>query len=126
MAVTIYAGEQFYKNEYLCGKAAVITAAFDYYARAASQIIAKQTYDNIGEDIPECVRLCCCELAELLYQSENGMADKSDVSSETLGNGSYSVSYGSAAERQSAVRSKAREIIKRWLNGTGLLYSGVE
>lgn len=126
MAVTIYADEQFYKNIYLCGKAAVITAAFDYYARSASQIIAKQTYDNIGEDIPECVKMCCCELAELIYQSENGMNDKSDISSETLGNGSYSVSYGNAAERMSAVRSKSREIIKHWLFGTGLLYSGVE
>lgn len=126
MAVTIYADEQFYKNEYLSGKAAVITAAFDFYARAASAVIRRQTYDNIGEDIPECVKMCCCELAELLYQSENGMSDKSDISSETLGNGSYSVSYGNAAERMSAVQSKTREIIKRWLFGTGLLYSGVE
>ena len=126
MAVTIYADEQFYKNEYLSGKAAVITAAFDYYARAASAVIKRQTYDNIGEDIPECVKMCCCELAELIYQSENGMIDKSDVSSETLGNGSYSVSYGNAAERMSAVQSKTHEIIKRWLFGTGLLYSGVD
>ena len=126
MAVTIYADEQFYTNEYLSGKAAVITAAFDYYARSASQIINQRTYGNIGDEIPDCVKMCCCELAELLFQSENGFGDKSDVSSESLGNGSYSVSYGSATERQDALHTKCRDVIRKWLGGTGLLYSGVE
>ena len=31
-----YADEEYYKNEYLCGKEAVINAAFDFYARSAT------------------------------------------------------------------------------------------
>ncbi|WP_418817421.1 hypothetical protein [Pseudoruminococcus massiliensis] len=69
--MTIYADEDFYKNNYLCGKKGVIDTAFSFYARSATQKIKLYTCDNIDEsDIPECVKMCCCELAEKLYSYE--------------------------------------------------------
>ena len=59
-----YADEEYYKNEYLCGKEAVINAAFDFYARSATAEIKRFTGRNVDEDnIPDCVKNCCCELS---------------------------------------------------------------
>ena len=71
--MTVFADYDFYKKEYLCGKSAVIdTASFDFYARKATQRIKVFTFDNIDEsNIPEYVKFCCCEVAELLYKDEN-------------------------------------------------------
>ena len=69
--MVIYADEDYYKKEYLQGKAAVITAAFPYYSREASQVIKKYVFDNIDdENPPEEVKMCCCEIAELAYKRD--------------------------------------------------------
>lgn len=121
--MTVFADYNFYKSEYLCGKNAVIdTASFDFYARKATQMIKTYTFNNIDEsNIPECVKLCCCEVAELLYKDENSTNTKS-ISSERVGD--VSVSYESADNQRQALSKNIRTVIRSWLADSGLLYRG--
>ena len=60
-----YASESYYIGVYLCGKEPDISAAFDFYAMQATSLMKQYTLDNVDEnDIPEEVKMCCCELAE--------------------------------------------------------------
>ena len=68
----IYADEDFYKEKYLLGRKPVISTGFPFYARQASQVIDRYTFDRLVAqmEVPEEVRMCCCELAEAAYQHE--------------------------------------------------------
>ena len=124
--MTEYANYQFYTDEYLTGKTPAVTAAdFPYYARQASAIIDRFTHNNIkGNDYPEEVSYCCCELAEMMYKTDSSeAAQKGGISSESVQG--WSQSYESAEARQSAFSSSQRSCIYKWLGATGLLYSGV-
>ena len=76
-----YANNEFYKESYLLGRDSKIPdAEFLHWAMLASGEIRQRTFDRIDalEEIPEEVRMCCCELAEKLYslesaRDENGM-----------------------------------------------------
>lgn len=124
--MTVYADYEFYTNEYLAGKSAAVTAAdFTFYARQASAEIARYTHGNIdSENIIEEVKLCCCELAEDMYRADNSKAaEKQGISSESVQG--WSQSYESAGERSTALKGTVRDVIRKWLSSTGLLYSGV-
>lgn len=57
-----YASESYYIGVYLCGKEPDISAAFDFYAMQATSLMKRYTLDNVDEnDIPEEVKMCCCE-----------------------------------------------------------------
>lgn len=119
-----YADESFYKEEYLQGKAAVVTAAFDFYAREASRIIKQYTLDNIDESsVPEEVSMCCCELAELAFRDESSEAQNGGISSESVQG--WSKSFESTEARKTALQSAQKACVYKWLSGTGLLYRGV-
>ncbi|MBP3272606.1 MAG: hypothetical protein J6M17_10345 [Ruminococcus sp.] len=122
--MTIYADENFYASEYLAGKKAVITAAYTYYFREASRIIDVYTFGNVSaEDVPDEVRMCCCELAEQICAYDAEQEDSNGKSAESVQG--WSVTYASAAEKKAQLDSRQRDIICKWLSGTGLLYSGV-
>lgn len=124
--MTVYADYKFYTDEYLAGKSASVTEAdFTYYARSSSKTIDTYTFGNINPDnVPEEVRMCCCELTEMLYKIDTSQAEnKQGVASESVQG--WSQSYESTQARQEAARSAQRDIIRKWLSGTGLLYSGV-
>lgn len=122
--MTIYADKHFYEATYLGGKEAVITTAFEYYARQASQIIKQHTYGNVSEDnVSECVKMCCCELAELIFRDESFQAQSSGVSSESVQG--WSKSFESTEARKIALHNAQMECIRKWLSGTGFLYCGV-
>lgn len=118
-----YADITFYKQIYLCGKKAVIdNTSFEYYARNATQKIKQFTFDNVDEDnIPECVKMCCCEVAELMYI--NSANKQQNISSETVGD--QSVSYVSNDVLLKTLQNNIRSAIYMWLADTGLLYRGV-
>lgn len=120
-----YADKDFYTTQYLCGKEAVInTASFDFYARQATQEIKKFAGWNIDEaDIPEAVKLCCCELAEMIFNAEKQQNQSAGKASETVG--SWSVSYSDQSATLRSCKDKIKEIVFKWLTGTGLLYAGV-
>ena len=124
--MTVYADLDFYESKYLAGRSAAVTAAdFAYYAQSASKVIDTYTFGNINPDnVPEEVRMCCCELTEMLYKTDTSQAaNKQGVASESVQG--WSQSYESTQARQQAVQSSQRDIIRKWLSGTGLLYSGV-
>lgn len=124
--MTVYADYEFYTKEYLAGKSAAVTAAdFTYYARQASAEIDQYTHGNIKSDnLPEQVRFCCCELAELMRSSDTSeAAKKQGIASESVQG--WSQSYESSEAQKTALRSSVRECIYKWMSGTGLLYSGV-
>lgn len=122
-----YADEKYYTDTYLCGKKAVITTAFSYYARKASQIIDRYTFGRVdSNNIPECVKMCCCEVAEHLYTNDTATDNgtKNNVTSERIGD--LSVSYGGAEAQSKATAANVRSAIYLWLADTGLLYRGVQ
>lgn len=113
----------YYKNNYLCGKKAVIDTAFDFYSRESSAVLSKYINGEIGDNIDE-VKLCCCEIAELLYKASNSHNSQSiGLKSEKVGD--YSVEYEDESNKQDAVNREIRSIIYKWLAKTGLLYRGV-
>ena len=124
--MTVYADYNFYTDEYLAGRSETVTEAdFAFYAREASRVIDEYTFGNIDpDDVSEEVRLCCCELAEAGFKAEHSEAAKKDgIASESVTG--WSQSYERSESRREASRRAQRDIIRKWLSGTGLLYSGV-
>ena len=122
--MTTYADYSFYVTEYLKGREAAVQGAdFDYFAADASQLIRTYIGTDIEVDVPECVKMCCCELAEMLFKNEQLSANSEGLSSESIQG--WSRSYESSEARQSLMDSRTLNVIYKWLSGTGLLYRGI-
>ena len=122
----IYADEAFYNGTYLSGREAVITTAFSYYAMQASAEIKRYIDVNLTDDeeIPESVKYCCCELAELLCKDAQAERQHgSGTLSESVQG--WSKSYESSENRKIAMMQAMRACIYKWLGNTGLMYRGV-
>nr|DAW62999.1 MAG TPA: Head Tail Connector Protein [Caudoviricetes sp.] len=121
----IYADNGFYTDEYLQGTNPTISAGFNYYARSASRIIDLYTFGRLEgvDDIPKDVKLCCCELSELICENETQSRDTGNKTSERIG--SYSVGFSSKADREESFKSKQYDIVIKWLGNTGLCYRGL-
>lgn len=66
--MNIYADEIFYNKAYLCGKTAVITSDYVYFFREASLLIDRFIFGKVDpENVPQAVKMCCCELAEKIF-----------------------------------------------------------
>lgn len=122
----IYADEKFYTENYLLGRKPVISAGFPFYARQASQVIDQHTFGRLkdAQDVPELVKMCCCELAEEEFRREKQQRDSGGKTAEKIG--TYSVSFSGAAESQQTAAKAQRGIILKWLGDTGLCYQGVD
>ena len=120
-----YADEGFYTDRYLLGRKPVISAGFDFYSRQASQVIDRYTFGRLKQmtTIPEVVSLCCCELAEVEFSREKQKRDSGGKTSEKIG--TYSVSFASSGESDSAHAREQEAIVMKWLGDTGLCYQGV-
>lgn len=123
--MTPYADEAFYKNTYLSGREAVIAAAFPFYAMQASTEIRRYIGVNLpdGQDVPDAVKYCCCELAEMLYRHEKAEAKSGGIASESVQG--WSKSYESTESRKAALQSDTKHCIYKWLGDTGLLFRGI-
>lgn len=122
----LFADGNFYMNDYLKGKQAVIDAAcFDYYIMQSTMKIKEYTFDNIdeSEDIPKEVKMCCCELAEIMSEEDKRQAETGGVLSESVGGWSKSYENSEIAAKQ--FESKLKASVYKWLGNTGLLYCGV-
>lgn len=114
-----YADYKYYTDTY---KGVVLdTASFERYARNATVYIKMLTFNRVDDsNIPDEVKMCCCEVAEKNYE-----ADKSrhvGISSEKVGD--YSVTYENNANIDMKLAKDCNEIIQKWLLMTGLLYRG--
>lgn len=117
--MTNYADYAYYVGTY---KGAVIDAAsFDTFALKATLEIKKYTFKRIVDtDIPDDAKMCCCEVAELLFKDKQ--EDAKGVASEKVGE--YSVSYVSSEAKEKLLSLSVQSIIYNWLAMTGLLYRG--
>lgn len=117
-----YATYEFYSSKYLLGRQAVIdTAYFPFYAQKATQMIKLHTFNRIRDDnIPDEVKMCCCELAEMIYKHEK--EDNGNIISEKVGE--YSIAFVDKEKEETIFRGKCVSIIYNWLGMTGLLYRG--
>lgn len=120
-----YADEMYYINDYLKGRKPVITSGFPFYARSASQVIDRYTFNRLKDaaEIPEAVQMCCCELAESEYRREKQQKEAGGKTSEKIG--TYSVGFSSTQELQQATSREQYQIVMKWLSETGLCYQGV-
>ena len=122
--MTCYADSGFYLNTYKppCPMSA---SDFNFWANQASAIIRSRTFDNIDEsrEIPEEVSMCCCEIAGLFFDDDKRKKETGGLSSESVGG--WSKSYESAESAEKALNRQIAKAIRKWLSGTGLLYSGV-
>lgn len=119
----IFADADFYKNEYLLGRAETIPLdEFLFWSRKASTYINMKTSNRITKDnIIESVKLCTCEIAEA-YFTENENRQSDNISSETTGG--HSVSYADQRLDSDEFDGNIKPILFRWLANTGLLYRG--
>ena len=121
----VYADEKYYTEKYLLGRKPVISTGFPFYSRQASQLIDQYTFGQLKDltELPEDVRMCCCELAEAEFRREKLQKDSGGKVSEHIG--TYSVSFESAQESDAAIGRERRGVVLKWLADTGLCYQGV-
>lgn len=120
----IYADEIFYTETYLSGRKPVIRDGFSFYAREASKIIDRHTFHRLSPagQVPEDVRMCCCELAEQCFRAEQQKKEAGKTSEKV---GTYSVTFASGSESNQSDRKEKQGIVMKWLSGTGLCYRGI-
>jgi hypothetical protein len=68
--------------------------------------------------------MCCCELAETLFLYDK-LLNGSNAGMTSQHIGDLSVNYESSVTLLQKQADENRQIIYRWLSGTGLLYRGV-
>lgn len=120
----IYADYEFYTEAYLSGRKPVIRAGFSFYAREASQIIDQYTFNRLAKtmEVPEDVKMCCCELAEQCFRTETQKKEAGKTSEKI---GTYSVTFAAGADISNNAEKERRSIVMKWLGNTGLCYRGV-
>lgn len=112
----------FYKHIFLLGgESKIPQGEFSHLAVEAAQEIKAATF---GADVPqeheETVKMCCCALAQIIYSAEQ---DNGGIASEKVG--SYSVTYEGAQAKAQRLKDEKRNVIRRYLADTGLLFTGV-
>lgn len=122
-----YADIEFYKDSYLLGRAPKIPdAEFPYWVMCASGEIRQRTFGRVDamEDIPEEVRMCCCEIAEKLYLMESAK-DENGMVLQSFSNDGESGTFKTDDMSEAGIRRGVSRCIRRWLIHTGLMYCGV-
>lgn len=122
-----YAEFDFYKEQYAKGSSSAISDAdFPYWSMQATSVIREKTFGNIDmlNEIPEAVQMCCCNVAEKLYQVDSAKDEKGMVM-QSYGNDGETATFKVDDYTESAVERSIDAIIRRWLAHTGLMYCGV-
>lgn len=122
----LYADAEFYTNTYLEGRNSVIEPnCINSFLRKAQMLVKTFTLDNVDEDseIPYELKMCICEIAEIMYREAQREITVGGVSSESVEG--WSKHYESSEQHKAAVNSKVKECLYTWLGNTGLLYRGV-
>lgn len=125
--MNLYADAEFYTGEYLEGRQSVLEAnCIKAYLRKAQRVLKTYTFDNIDEstDIPYEVKMCICEIAEILFREDKRDIDRGGVSSESVVG--WSKSYESSEQAEKKMQKKIKDCVYMWLSDTGLLYCGVK
>ncbi len=124
--MNIYADAEFYSKEYLEGRKAVLEPnCIASYLRKAQRVLKTFTFDNIDEStaIPYEVKMCVCEIAEILYREDQRDIDRGGVTSESVVG--WSKSYEGSEQAEKNKQKRIKDCVYMWLSDTGLLYCGV-
>lgn len=114
----MYVDYEFYRNKY-GGK--VPEDNFKHLEILAASTVDYYTFNRIKE-VNDNVKFAVCELVDYLKDLED--KGGKEIASEKVG--TYSVTYAVADERSDLVKRKQRDIIRKWLGQTGLMYRGVK
>jgi len=126
--VTIYADKNFYLDQYLSGKEPTIPIdEIEYWLAQASRKINRRAFGKTDalQEVPDEVKMCCCAVAEKLYQFESAKSENGMVL-QSYGNDGETATYKTTDMSELAISGKVLEIIEEWLMPTGLLYCGVD
>lgn len=122
----LYADEQYYREEYLCDSQAKIPGGeFNRLARLASAEIRLRTYGRVEEmaEVPDEVKMCCCEVTEKLYSRESAR-DENGLVLQSYNTDGDSGSYKTDDVSDESIQRSVDRIVQKWLINTGLLYCG--
>lgn len=111
----IYADYGYYSTT---GQGKVKEEKFNRLAIKASRIVDYYTFNRIKE-ADDNVKLATCELVDYLEQREE--EEGKDIASEKVG--TYSVTYSEKFSQSDS--QKQKQIIRRYLGHTNLMYRGV-
>lgn len=104
----------FYSERY-GGNCKIPPAEFPVWERRAEKILSKITGGKSEKScLEESVKVCVCEIAELLYEENT----RSGIVSEN--NDGYSVRY-----ENGDIKMQIANVVSIWLSGTDILYRGV-
>lgn len=126
--MTIYADKNFYLDQYLSGKEPTIPIdEIKYWLAQASRKINRRAFGKTDalQEVPDEVKMCCCAVAEKLYQFESAKSENGMVL-QSYGNDGETATYKTTDMSELAISGKVFEIIEEWLMPTGLLYCGVD
>lgn len=122
-----YADNDFYLKEYLLGRPpTLIEEEAPFWLRQASEEIRLRTFDRVEglEEVPERVKMCCCEVAEKLYRFESAKGENGMIL-QSFGNDGQTGTYRVDDMTEAATKRAVLSIIKKWLLHTGLMDCGV-
>ena len=117
---------EYYANGYLLGRSPLIPLPeFTFWERQAYVAINVNKVEI--EDVPEALKQCACEVAELLYTQDKATGiDRV----KTFSNDGYSISYASDGKSPAEMAKTIRGIVSMHLSGTDLhndfVYAGVK
>ncbi|MGL6202059.1 MAG: hypothetical protein ACRC3H_24335 [Lachnospiraceae bacterium] len=121
-----YADYNFYVNDYLCSREAKIQEKpFEYWSKMASMWIDEYTFGSLhtATKLPDLVGLCCCEVAEKLYEFEKAKGDNGLIV-KSYGNDGETASFATSGMTEGTLSGTIKGIVRRWLANTGYLYCG--
>ena len=89
----------------------------------ATQIVDYYTFNRLKnlETIDDDVKYAICELIDEMHRLQ--ATDGKEVASEKVG--TYSISYAVNNDSEKSMQDKQKNIVKKWIGHTGLLYRGV-
>lgn len=115
----MYLDHEFYKTNW-GGKAP--EEDFTQLNIKATKIIDYYTFNRLKslETVEDDVRYAICELIDEMHRLEK--TEGKEVASEKVG--TYSISYA-LTDSEKTIQNKQKDIVRKWLGHTGLLYRGV-
>ena len=118
---------EFYADTY-CGTIIGPKNALKQPIIKANSHLNQYMHQEPDETNLEMVKLCLCEVAELIYQDDAMRQEHGGKSIQSENTDGYSVTYTSSEDGEDGISQADREIysaIRRYLSDTGLLYLGV-
>ena len=118
-----WADYEYYLDAYLGGKDPLIPAQdFYFWARNAAALI--MAFTGTLPEIDDTAKLCCCEVAELLWRDDHATGGADGITSEKTGD--LSVTYDSGEARAAVLSCRVRGCVYKYFADTGLLYRGLD